>query len=66
MTIEIMCFTGTLDADALKFNAYDIWHRKHWHRMLSYGLVHGGWGHLLFKKNNIQIHSIMVSGIMDF
>lgn len=47
--VSILCFTGTLPSDRLKFSAYDIWHRKKWYRMLSYGLVHGGWGHLLFN-----------------
>ena len=47
--VSILCFTGKLDINALKFNAYDVWHRKQWYRMLSYGLVHGGWGHLFFN-----------------
>ncbi|MBQ9397935.1 MAG: rhomboid family intramembrane serine protease [Bacteroidales bacterium] len=33
----------------MKFSAYDVWHRRQWHRMISYGAVHGGWGHLLFN-----------------
>ena len=33
----------------LWFSAYGVWHRKEWYRMLSYGLVHGGWGHLIFN-----------------
>ena len=47
--VSILCFTGILDANPLIFNAYQVWHRKQWYRMLSYGLVHGGWGHLLFN-----------------
>ena len=47
--VSILCFTGTLPFDRLKFSAYDIWHRRKWYRMLSYGLIHGGWGHLLFN-----------------
>ena len=47
--VSLLCFSGRLDAGALRFNAYDIWHRRQWHRMLTYGLVHGGWGHLLFN-----------------
>jgi len=47
--VSILCFTGTLPFDRLKFSAYDIWHRRKWYRMLSYGLVHGDWGHLLFN-----------------
>ena len=47
--VSILCFMGTLDINALKFNAFQIWHRKQWYRMLSYGLVHGSWGHLFFN-----------------
>ena len=47
--VSILCFTGMLDIDSWLFNAYQVWHRKQWHRMLSYGLVHGGWGHLFFN-----------------
>ena len=47
--VSILCFTGRLDIDELKFNAYDVWHGKQWYRMFSYGLVHGGWGHLFFN-----------------
>ena len=49
VAVSLLCFSGTLDGNALKFNAYAVWHRKQWYRMLSYGLVHGGWGHLFFN-----------------
>ena len=47
--VSILCFTGTVNIHRLVFNAYQVWHRKQWYRMLSYGLVHGGWGHLIFN-----------------
>lgn len=47
--VSILCFTGSLNINKLLFNAYQVWHRKQWHRMLSYGLVHAGWGHLIFN-----------------
>ena len=47
--VSILCFVGVLNINALKFNAYDVWPRKQGYRMLSYGLVHGGWGHLFFN-----------------
>ena len=47
--VSVLCFNGRLDFGALKFNAYDVWHRRQWHRMLAYGLVHAGWGHLFFN-----------------
>ena len=47
--VSILCFTGKLNINVLIFNAYQVWHRRQWYRMLSYGLVHGGWGHLIFN-----------------
>ena len=47
--VSILCFYRRLNANSLVFNAYSVWHRRQWYRMLSYGLVHGGWGHLIFN-----------------
>lgn len=47
--VSVLCFSGSLDGNKLLFNAYSVWHRKEWYRMLSYGAVHGGWGHLIFN-----------------
>ena len=58
--VSILCFTGKLDINALKFNAYDVWHRKQWYRMLSYGLVHGGWGHLFFNMLTLYFFGTVV------
>ena len=46
--VSLFCFYRG-GFDALKFNAYAVWHRKQWYRMLSYAFVHGGWGHLIFN-----------------
>ena len=48
-TVSILCFSRQDAFNKLKFSAYQVWHRRQWHQMLSYGLVHGGWGHLLFN-----------------
>lgn len=37
--VSILCFSGTLNVNALMFNATKVWHGKQWYRMLSYGLV---------------------------
>ena len=58
--VSIFCFRGTLAVDALKFNAYDTWHRKQWYRMLSYGLVHGSWGHLFFNMLTLYFFGTVV------
>lgn len=47
--VSVFAFYGGLDIHGLKFNAYGVWHRREWYRMLSYGLVHGGWWHLIFN-----------------
>lgn len=47
--VSVLCFNGTLDGSRLVFNAYQVWHRKEWRRMLSSGIIHSGWGHLLFN-----------------
>ena len=58
--VSILCFMGVLNINALKFNAYDVWHRKQWYRMLSYGLVHGGWGHLFFNMLTLYFFGTVV------
>ena len=58
--VSILCFMGVLNINALKFNAHDVWHRKQWYRMLSYGLVHGGWGHLFFNMLTLYFFGTVV------
>lgn len=48
-TVSVLCFSRHEAFEAMKFSAYDVWYRRQWHRMISYGAVHGGWGHLLFN-----------------
>ena len=47
--VSILCFNGTLNGNKLNFNAYQVWHRKEWYRMLTSGIIHSGWGHLFFN-----------------
>ncbi|MDD7117859.1 MAG: rhomboid family intramembrane serine protease [Bacteroidales bacterium] len=47
--VSILCFNGTLNGNKLIFNAYQVWHRKEWYRMLTSGIIHSGWGHLFFN-----------------
>jgi membrane associated rhomboid family serine protease len=58
--VSILCFVGVLNINALKFNAYDVWHRRQGYRMLSYGLVHGGWGHLFFNMLTLYFFGTVV------
>ncbi|MBQ9584087.1 MAG: rhomboid family intramembrane serine protease [Bacteroidales bacterium] len=47
--VSVLCFYGGLNPNKLKFCAYEVWHYRQWYQLLSYGLVHGGWGHLFFN-----------------
>ena len=57
--VSIFCFSGR-GFDALKFNAYDVWHRRKWYKMLTYGLVHSGWGHLFFNMLTLYFFGSVV------
>ena len=59
--VSILCFMGVLNINALKFNAYNVWHRKQWYRMFSYGLVHWGWGHLFFNMLTLYFFGTVVA-----
>ena len=58
--VSVLCFRRMSGIDALKFNAYDVWHRKQWYRMLSYGLVHSNWGHLFFNMLTLYFFGTVV------
>ena len=58
--VSILCFYGTLNINALMFNATNVWYRKQWYRMLSYGLVHSGWGHLFFNMLTLYFFGSVV------
>jgi membrane associated rhomboid family serine protease len=47
--VSVMAFSNRELFDKLKFNAYYIKHSKQTWRFFSYGLVHGGWAHLLIN-----------------
>lgn len=44
--ISIICFNKREIFSKLQFNAYQIFHKKQYYRMLSHGFVHANWGHL--------------------
>lgn len=58
--MSTLCFYGKLDVRRLWFTAYGVWHRKEWYRMLSYGLIHGGWGHLFFNMLTLYFFGAVV------
>jgi membrane associated rhomboid family serine protease len=47
VVVSFSAFNNTSLFDRLKFNPYQIHHRKEWYRFLGHALLHGDWMHLL-------------------
>jgi membrane associated rhomboid family serine protease len=45
--ISILSFRNSAYFSKLQFNAYQIYHRKEWYRLLSHGFLHANWTHLI-------------------
>jgi membrane associated rhomboid family serine protease len=45
--ISIIAFNNEELFGKLQFNAYQVYHRKEWYRLISHGFLHAGWGHLI-------------------
>lgn len=45
--ISIQAFSRNDSFYKLQFNAYQIYHRKQWYRLLTHGFLHASWTHLL-------------------
>jgi membrane associated rhomboid family serine protease len=55
MTIILIIFTSAISliafnnddlASKLQFNAYQVYHRKEWYRIITHGFIHANWWHL--------------------
>jgi len=44
--ISLLAFNNEDLFSRLQFNAYQIYHRKEWYRIISHGFVHANWWHL--------------------
>lgn len=45
--ISIIAFNNSEIFSKFQFNAYQIYHRKEWHRLLTHGFLHANWTHLI-------------------
>ena len=47
--ISVLAFNNRTLLFRLQFNAYQIYHRKELHRLLTHGFVHANWWHLIIN-----------------
>ena len=72
--VSILCFSQRELFSRLQFNAYQIFHRKEYYRMVTHGFVHANWWHLFvnmfvlyFFGRNVEtiLHSLATQGILN-
>ena len=47
--VSIMAFSNRTLFDRLQFNPYQVYHRREWYRIITHGLLHANWAHLLIN-----------------
>lgn len=58
--ISFLAFSNLDLFNKLKFNAYMVWHKKEYARLLSHSLVHSGWMHLIFNMYVLWMFGEMI------
>ncbi len=62
--ISILCFNNSSLFSRLQFNAYQIFHRRQYYRMLSHGFVHANWWHLIVNMLVLYFFGTNVEAIL--
>ena len=74
MTLLILLFTSVISVIAfrnnslmrlLQFNSYLIWHKKEFYRLITHGLVHADWMHLIINMLVFYSFGISVERILN-
>jgi membrane associated rhomboid family serine protease len=63
--ISISSFSNYNVFSKLQFNAYQVYHRKEWYRLLSHGFIHADWMHLIFNMISLFIFGSIVEVYLD-
>lgn len=58
--ISILALNNIELFNKLKFNAYMVWHKKEYARLLTHSLVHGSWMHLFFNMYVLWMFGKMI------
>ncbi|HEX2394220.1 MAG TPA: rhomboid family intramembrane serine protease [Bacteroidales bacterium] len=73
MTYILIAFTALISIPAfskrdsfykLQFNAYQIYHRKQWYRLLTHGFLHANWMHLIVNMLVLYFFGPKVEGFI--
>ncbi len=73
--VSVLAFNNSTLFSRLQFNAYQIYHRREYYRMLTHGFVHANWWHLLvnmlvlyFFGTNVEVilQQLAMAGILKF
>ncbi len=60
-----MAFNNLEMFNKLKFNAYLVWHKKEYSRILTHALVHSGWMHLIFNMYVLWMFGEMIEPVFS-
>jgi len=60
-----MAFNNLEMFDKLKFNAYLVWYKKEYSRLLSHALVHNSWMHLIFNMYVLWMFGEMIEPVFS-
>jgi len=47
--ISVLAFSNRTLFDRLRFNPYQVYHRKEWYRIITHGFLHANWAHLIIN-----------------
>jgi membrane associated rhomboid family serine protease len=61
--VSILSFRNSVYFSKLQFNAYQIYHRKEWYRLLSHGFLHANWTHLIVNMLVLFIFGPVVENL---
>ena len=63
--ISVLAFNNLDLFNKLKFNAYMVWHKNEYSRLLTNGLIHSGWMHLGFNMYVLWMFGEMIEPVFS-
>jgi membrane associated rhomboid family serine protease len=63
--ISYLCFNNSTLFARLQFNAYQVYHRRQYYRLLTHGFVHANWWHLIVNMLVLYFFGTHVEKILN-